>query len=62
LVWGIRAFYYPVKHEYLRHAIKASIDNLKAKDYLVDGDIVVHVGDLEMHEKGRANMLKASYV
>lgn len=62
LVWGLRAFYYPAKFEYLRDAIKASIDYLKSKGYLEDGDTVVHVGDLSMQEKGRANMLKVSFV
>jgi len=62
LVWGIRAFHYPEKHEFIEHAINATVDFLKGKNYLEDGDIVVHVGDLRMREKGRANMLKVSYV
>ena len=62
LVWGIRAFHYPAKHEFIEHAINATVDFLKEKDYIEDGNIVVHVGDLSMREKGRANMLKVSYV
>ena len=62
LVWGIRAFHYPKKHEFIEHAINATVDFLKDKNHLEDGDIVVHVGDLRMREKGRANMLKVSYV
>jgi pyruvate kinase len=62
LVWGIRAFYYPEKHQFIEQAINATVDFLKEKKHLEDGNIVVHVGDLRMREKGRANMLKVSYV
>jgi len=62
LVWGLRAFYHHEKYEYIKHAIKDSIEVLKSKKYLKDGDIVVHVGDLNTQEKGRVNMLKVSYV
>ncbi len=62
LVWGIRAFYYPIKHEFIEQAINSTVDFLKGKGHVEDGNIVVHVGDLRMREKGRSNMLKVSYV
>jgi pyruvate kinase len=61
LVWGVRAF---IKgdHDSMDDAIQYSIDFLKEKKLIKEGDIVVHVGSTPYKDKGQTNMIKISYV
>jgi pyruvate kinase len=61
LVWGVEAFY--IK-EYIQidEAITHSIEILKQKQEVNDGDIIVHLGSTPLNQKGRTNMLKVGYI
>jgi pyruvate kinase len=61
LVWGIKPFY--LKNYYqLDKAIQDSIEILKEKKLLAEGDCVIHVGSTPLSLHGRTNMMKLSYV
>lgn len=61
LVWGIEAFYIDI-YDDLDMAIRKTIEILKDKNLLKEGDCVVHVGSTPLREHGRTNMLKVSIV
>lgn len=61
LVWGVRAFL-KTEHESIDEAIQYSIDFLKKKNLIKDGDVVIHVGSTPYKDKGQTNMIKISYV
>jgi pyruvate kinase len=61
LVWGVRPFYLGAYNQ-LDKAIQESIEILKAKNLLAEGDCVVHVGSTPLNLHGRTNMMKVSYV
>jgi len=61
LVWGVRPFYLSI-YAHLDKAIHESIELLKEKKLLSEGDCVVHVGSTPLNLHGRTNMLKVSYV
>jgi len=61
LVWGIRSFYL-TSYDHLDNAISESINILKAKKLLSEGDCVIHVVSTPLHLHGRTNMMKVSYI
>jgi pyruvate kinase len=61
LIWGAHA-YHSEESASIDDAIEQSITNLKARGYIKEGDVVVHVGSTPFEEKGQTNMVKLSYV
>lgn len=61
LVWGIQPFYLE-SYDQLDQAISESIEILKDKKLLAEGDFVVHVGSTPLNQHGRTNMMKVSHV
>ncbi len=61
LVWGVRAFYYD-KYESTDQSISDSIAFLKDSGYIYHDDIIINIASVPIYEKGRANMIKLSYV
>ena len=61
LVWGIRAFYYD-KYVSTDQTISDSINILKEQEYIKHEDMVINIASVPIYEKGRANMIKLSYV
>ena len=61
LIWGAHA-YHAGETDGIDDAIKQSIDNLKKRGYIKEGDVIVHVGSTPFEEKGQTNMIKLSYV
>jgi pyruvate kinase len=61
MVWGIQPFYLST-YDDLDKSIQESIEILKAKKLLTNGDCVVHVGSTPLHLHGRTNMMKASKI
>jgi pyruvate kinase len=61
LVWGIRPFYLNTYNDSDK-AIHESIEILKYKKLLKEGDIVIHVGSTPLSLHGRTNMLKVSKI
>jgi pyruvate kinase len=61
LIWGVQAFYYE-QDQNIEDAIKYSIRILKEKKIIKDNDAVIHVGSTPHYQKGKANMLRVSYV
>ena len=61
LVWGVRAFF--LSHEnQVNDAVTLTIEFLKSRDYLHDGDVVVHAGSIPMKNRGKTNMMKISRI
>ncbi|MFO7659104.1 MAG: pyruvate kinase [Bacteroidales bacterium] len=61
LVWGIKAFF--LSHvNHINEAVVRSVEILKEKSLIREGDVVVHVGSIPMKEQGKTNMMKISYV
>ncbi len=61
LVWGVNPFHLNTYNQ-LNMAVTKSVEILKAKKLLEDGDCVVYVGSTPLSEHGSTNMLKISYV
>ncbi len=61
LVWGIRPFYLNTYNDSDK-AIHESIEILKYKKLLKEGDIMIHVGSTPLSLHGRTNMLKVSKI
>jgi pyruvate kinase len=61
LVWGVRAFL-KGEHDNIDDAIQYSIDFLKEKKHIKEGDVVIHVCSTPYKDKGQTNMIKVSYV
>ncbi len=61
LVWGVRAFYLP-HADNINDAVAHTMEFLKDKKYLIEDDVVVHVGSIPMKDEGKTNMMKISYV
>ncbi len=61
LVWGVTVFYTDHFNS-IDNAIDYSIQKLVEKQLIKNEDIVVHVASTPLHEKGRTNMVKLSYV
>lgn len=61
LIWGVRGFYYD-KMVSTDHTIM-DIKNILKKDGFVEPDqLIINVASIPMHEFGKSNMLKLSYV
>jgi pyruvate kinase len=61
LVWGVEAFYtgeFTKIEDYIDH----SIEFLLNKKLVSSGEVVVHIGSIPLHERGKTNLLKLSYV
>jgi pyruvate kinase len=61
LVWGIRPFYLHTYND-LDKAIQDSIEMLRDKKLLTEGDCVIHVGSTPLNLHGRTNMMKVSKI
>jgi pyruvate kinase len=61
MVWGIQPFYLSTYAD-LDKAIHESIEILKYKKLLKQGDSIIHVGSTPLSLHGRTNILKVSYV
>ncbi len=61
LVWGVRAFL-SEGDENIDDYIEHSINFLKDRNLIKEGDVVVHAGSIPILERGRTNMLKLSYI
>ena len=57
MVWGIQPFYLST-YDNLDKAIQESIEMLKDKNLLTEGDCVIHVGSTPLHLHGSTNMMK----
>jgi len=60
-VWGIRGFYYN-KYESTDSTISDLKAVLKEQGYLLSADLIINIASIPMHERGRTNMIKLSYV
>lgn len=61
LLWGVRCFYYD-KNISTDHTIADIKMILKKKGFIKEGDYIINIASIPLHEKGRANMLKLSAV
>jgi len=61
LVWGVRGFYYD-KQVSTDHTISEIKDVLKDQGFVQTDDLIVNIASIPMHEFGKSNMLKISYV
>lgn len=61
LLWGVRAFYFE-EDKNIEEAIQYSIDFLKERRLISDDNVVIHVGSTPQYRKGKANMIRVSYV
>ena len=61
MVWGIRPFYLNTYNDSDK-AIHESVEMLKDKKLLTEGDCVIHVGSTPLNLQGSTNMMKVSYM
>lgn len=61
LVWGVRVFHYD-SLESTDKSIADTIRILKEKEYISTNDIVINIASVPIYERGKANMIKLSYV
>jgi len=61
LVWGVRGFYYN-RYDSTDQTIQDIKEFLKTNGFLNVDDLVINIASMPMQEKGRANMLKLSYI
>jgi pyruvate kinase len=61
LVWGVRGFYYN-RYDSTDQTIQDIKEFLKSNGYVKVDELVINIASMPMHEKGRANMLKLSYI
>jgi pyruvate kinase len=61
LLWGVRAFYYN-KHISTDHTIADIKDILKKDGHIKSDDLMINVASIPMHEFGKSNMIKLSFV
>jgi pyruvate kinase len=54
--------FYVEKYDQIDTAISESINILKQKGLIDDGDTVIHTGSTPLNLHGRTNMMKVSYV
>jgi pyruvate kinase len=61
LVWGVRGYYY---NNYVStdETIKEIKEFLKKNNLVGTDDLIINIASIPMEEKGRANMLKLSYI
>lgn len=61
LVWGVRGFYYD-KYESTDETIEDIKDYLRKGNYVAVDDLIINIASIPMKDRGRANMIKLSYV
>jgi pyruvate kinase len=61
LVWGVRGFFYD-KQVSTDHTISEIKDVLKEQGFVQTDDLIINIASIPMHEFGKSNMLKISYV
>jgi len=61
LVWGVRGFYYD-KMVSTDHTIMDIKNILKKEGFINQDELIINVASVPMHEFGKSNMLKISYV
>jgi pyruvate kinase len=61
LVWGVRGFYYD-KMVSTDHTIADIKDILKKDGHIKSDDLMINVASIPMHEFGKSNMIKLSFV
>jgi len=61
LLWGVKGFYYN-KYESTDQTIADIKNYLKEEGYVKTDDLVINIASIPMKERGRANMLKLSYI
>jgi pyruvate kinase len=61
LVWGLRGFYYD-KMVSTDHTIMDIKNILKKEGFINQDELIINVASVPMHEFGKSNMLKISYV
>ncbi len=61
IVWGVKAYLADDKKnvdDYVNH----SIEYLKKKALISEGDVVIHVGSIPVLKRGKTNMMKITYI
>jgi pyruvate kinase len=61
LIWGVRGFYYD-KMVSTDHTISDIKNILKKGNFIEQDQLIINVASIPMHEFGKSNMLKLSYV
>jgi len=61
LVWGVRGFYYN-RYDSTDQTIQDIKEFLKSNGFVKVDDLVINNASMPMQDKGRANMLKLSYI
>src|ERR1017187_540804 len=61
LVWGVKGFYYN-KYDSTDQTISDINNLLRSGGFVKTDDLVINIASIPMHERGRTNMLKLSYV
>ena len=61
LVWGVRGFFYD-KMVSTDHTISDIKNILKNAGMIKSGDLMINVASIPMHEFGKSNMIKLSFV
>lgn len=61
LVWGVRCFHYD-KFSSTDETIEDLVNDLKDRNLLKEGDIVVNTGSMPLHKRFKTNMLKITVV
>jgi pyruvate kinase len=61
LVWGVKGFYYD-KMVSTDHTISDIKNILKKEGYVKTDDLIINVASIPMHEFGKSNMMKLSFV
>lgn len=61
LVWGVRGFYYD-KMVSTDHTIAEIKEILKKGNFVKSDDLMINVASIPMHEFGKSNMIKLSFV
>lgn len=61
LVWGVRCFHYD-KFSSTDETIEDLVNDLKNRNLLKEGDIVVNTGSMPLHKRFKTNMLKITVV
>lgn len=62
LVWGVRAFYYDEEDTTTDETIADVQNQLKKRNFIKPGDIVINTGSMPVHYHLRTNMLKISNI
>jgi len=61
LVWGVRGFYYN-RYDSTDQTIQDIKEFLKSNGFVKVDELVINIASMPMQDKGRANMLKLSYI